>query len=285
MGNEYILTENGELYHWGIRGMKWGVRRFQRKDGSLTKAGQKRYADESKKLKAKEKTIKAQEKTKAKIDKLNAKKAELEAREEALKHPSKPKATPEDGKSATKKSFKNMTDDELRDHINRMNLEKQYLDSQRSLAAATPEKVSLGKKFLQSALNDAIIPAAKNAGKAWAEEFMKEKLGLNKTDPLKKLENEVKKAENEFKKLDWQKKTEKLQNKDDTDDGDTSYEERNKKETYRKSRADYDSGLEDLQRYRKQLEAIYGNNAQDKIEKKLKERAREYDIDYDEVDN
>lgn len=32
-----------ELYHHGIKGMKWGVRRFQNKDGSLTGAGRKRY--------------------------------------------------------------------------------------------------------------------------------------------------------------------------------------------------------------------------------------------------
>lgn len=31
-----------ELYHWGIKGMKWGVRRYQNKDGSLTPAGKKR---------------------------------------------------------------------------------------------------------------------------------------------------------------------------------------------------------------------------------------------------
>ena len=36
-----------ELYHWGIKGMKWGVRRFQNKDGSLTPAGRKRYSDGS----------------------------------------------------------------------------------------------------------------------------------------------------------------------------------------------------------------------------------------------
>lgn len=33
-----------ELYHWGVKGMKWGVRRYQNADGSLTGAGRRRYA-------------------------------------------------------------------------------------------------------------------------------------------------------------------------------------------------------------------------------------------------
>lgn len=36
---------NYELYHHGIKGQRWGVRRFQKKDGSLTPAGKKRYYD------------------------------------------------------------------------------------------------------------------------------------------------------------------------------------------------------------------------------------------------
>ena len=34
--------DNNELIHWGIKGMRWGIRRFQNKDGSLTAAGKKR---------------------------------------------------------------------------------------------------------------------------------------------------------------------------------------------------------------------------------------------------
>ena len=34
-----------DLRHHGIKGQKWGVRRFQNADGSLTAAGRKRYGD------------------------------------------------------------------------------------------------------------------------------------------------------------------------------------------------------------------------------------------------
>lgn len=35
-----------ELYHHGVKGMRWGIRRYQNKDGSLTPAGKKRYSPE-----------------------------------------------------------------------------------------------------------------------------------------------------------------------------------------------------------------------------------------------
>lgn len=45
MAKTYLI-DNEMLKHYGTKGMHWGVRRYQRYDGTLTEAGKKRYSGE-----------------------------------------------------------------------------------------------------------------------------------------------------------------------------------------------------------------------------------------------
>jgi hypothetical protein len=141
---EYMICTTDELRHHGTKGMRWGIRRWQNKDGSLTPAGQKRRA-----------------KLEAKLEKVTGKKKGSDV-----------------GDQPRRKTASEMTDDELDKAINRARKEDEY----RRLRPEPQPKEKFSKRFF----NDAIKPAAVNAGKQFLENALKkagENLFKTKIDP------------------------------------------------------------------------------------------------------
>ena len=181
---EYELYYSDELKHWGVKGMRWGVRRYQNRDGTLTEAGKKRYAKEMEKLKAEEKMLKNKERTKAKLDKLEELRKSNEERKKNLGEgePKKNAEKKDEPPKMEKKAVKDMTDEELRERKARLQMEKEYKDL---LKQTRGEQASKGKSFVEDVLT--------NSGKAMTEQVIKHfaAKGLNK------LIGETKRVKNE----------------------------------------------------------------------------------------
>ena len=143
---------NNELYHHGIRGMKWGVRRYQNKDGSLTPAGKKRmyremFDSESKDLKERRKYT-ADASRWMKEDTERSKRLADSSRnltndlKRAVDTSSKNRKVP-------KMDLSTMSDKEMRDQINRAYLEKQYDE------LFNPKRESKGREYVSRTLETA----------------------------------------------------------------------------------------------------------------------------------
>jgi len=108
------------LSHSGIKGQKWGIRRYQNEDGSLTAAGKARYGPGGTNPGELEKDYNTAN--------LKGKKTVLEGTSKTINDASKIVA--EVGRNKSKvindKNYANMKDEELRSKINRLTMERTY---------------------------------------------------------------------------------------------------------------------------------------------------------------
>lgn len=182
-----------ELYHHGTKGQKWGIRRYQNADGSLTPAGKKRYGTKANFEKVQKAKLVAKGKDPKTIREKAREKANARTEKELAKY--RKKAGIKDGPDSEQKpkTIKDFSNDELKAMTDRMTIEKNYIDAKRNLASVQPQKVDKGKEFAKNVFNNAIKPAVINAGKSYLEKYAREALGIKPTE-MELLKNEAEKA-------------------------------------------------------------------------------------------
>lgn len=150
-----------ELYHHGILGQKWGVRRYQNPDGSLTAEGKLRYKVDPKTGKYKKLNYREQKRARAKY--------EAEKKAEAAKK----------NKSPREKKITELTDKQLDKYINRMQKEERAIQLRNSINKLDPRPLTRGERFMNLMMDEVVIPTVREVGKEALKRMLNNALKTN----------------------------------------------------------------------------------------------------------
>lgn len=251
--------DNYEIYHHGVKGMKWGVRRYQNKDGSLTARGKKRLGigdsisgyfkkrkAESVKKKAAAEKQKAEDEQRKKVEDVETKKAAV------LKSRS------------AKVLYENadlFTTEELRTAKARLELE-------RDISRLSPEEVNSGQRF--------------------ADKFVKTSGNIaNMVDSGSKMYNNVAKVYNALYGNAHGKSLSLISDKvvSAVDKMKDETERMKAKVEYDKAKKDYLGQKTDLERMKEETERLKAENENREAKRNASSRQRETDEFNDEANN
>ena len=117
---------NNEIKHHGIKGQKWGRRRYQNPDGSLTAAGRERYGTKENFESRYDEDVKAGIKAGKKLANGSKDLTKAAKEYEEVRNIKKQKKINKAVEDAAREKARNMSDQELRDAVNRLNMEENY---------------------------------------------------------------------------------------------------------------------------------------------------------------
>lgn len=198
--------EENYLVHHGILGMKWGIRRYQNKDGSLTPAGKRHAAELAKEynnlVDPTGEKRKAAEAAKAQQ---TLQKAQQNANQNQNQNNQQKQNNNNNGNNNNNNGNNNnkygnndieLVDLEFRQKVANLKLQRDYLQAQADIAKLTPKKVSAGKKFMKAiedaSKNPILQPMIKQTGETLADKLLT-KAGLK--EPAKMSQKDQWKAQ------------------------------------------------------------------------------------------
>lgn len=158
---QYYISE---LYHHGILGQKWGIRRFQNEDGSLTAEGRRRYRKEI--IGDRIRYVKRSFKERRAYDK-KVKQAAAAEKAKRLRSP-------------RNKDIKEMTNKQLQKYIERMKLEKDAIDIRNTVNQLDPKPLTRGEQFTKMMMDKVVVPTVQDAGKKFLDAAVKNMFEQNK---------------------------------------------------------------------------------------------------------